>query len=219
MKTLLLLVLTVAICGPLLAQGVPSLTRTSPISIYQAPLAPGAGPTDRDADHATVAMNSERDIVVAFQTSRPDITGFGNMKQVEFAYYEWQSGDTWDFVKTEVVGSTGHNPIGLNQSVVRCERPDIIAVDDKFFIVWTRRYQASGDPNEPAVLECAWIDKVAPGNVQVLNNGLASGQGVILDMHVPAIGSRKFWVKDCAGVPGDIVKCCVSELQLMQRSS
>jgi len=147
-------------------------------------------------------MNSERDIVVAFQTSRPDITGFGDMKQVEFAYYEWKSGDTWDFVRTEVIGSTGHNPIsGLNQNIVRCERPDVIAVEDKFFVVWTRRYQASGDPNEPAVLECAWIDKVSPGNIQVFNNGGPSGLGFKLDAHVPTMGGRGFWVKDCAGVP------------------
>jgi len=206
MKTLLLPILSIFLCGQLHAQGAP-LTRTSPINIEQVPLAPGAGLVDRDADHATVAMNSERDIVVAFHTSRTDISQ--TMKQVEYAYYEWQSGDTWTHLKTEVIGSTGHNPLGLNQQIVKCERPDVVAVGDKFFIIWTRRYQSASEPNEPAVLECAWLEKSSPGVVAIRNNGLAFGLGFELDAHVPnplgLPGLREFYVKDCAGVPDAVI--------------
>jgi hypothetical protein len=148
-------------------------------------------------------MNSERDIVVAFHTSRTDISQ--TMKQVEFAYYEWQGGDTWDYLETKVIGSVFHNPVGLAQQIVKCERPDVIAVGDKFFIVWTRRYQSVSEPKEPAVLECAWLEKVGPGDVRVRNNGLASGLGFELDAHIPIPGQRDFYIKDCAGVPDAVV--------------
>lgn len=166
-------------------------------------MAPGVGELDRDADHATVAMNSQRDIVVAFHTSRNEVVQ--GMKQVEYAYYEWQGGDTWTHLKTRVIGSIIHDPIGLPQQAFKCERPDVIAVGDKFFIVWTRRYQNPAFPQEPAVLECAWLEKVAPGNVQVRNNGGPTGLGFKLDAHVPIPGQREFYVKDCAGVPDAVV--------------
>jgi len=191
--------------------GIPqtTLTRAFPVAFNEIPLATsttlpsGVGPSTRDADHATVAMNSNRDILVAFHTSRPDITGAGQMKQVEIAFYEYQSNDTWDYVDTYLLGGIDYNPIGLNQAQVKCERPDVIAVGDRFFVVWTRRYDSSiaGQGNEPAILECAWVKKVnGPTSVQVTGHQSGSvGRGFELDAHVP--GGRAFEIRECAGVP------------------
>lgn len=165
----------------------------------------------RDADHATVAMNDSRDIVVAFHSTREDISSFGNMKQVEFAYFKWQAPDTWEHLETTIVGSIDFNPIGYllpTGAKVKCERPDVVAVGDKFFIVWTRIYSeaASGDANESAVLECAWIERDPVTDVISIFDDPAAGlgQGFQLDKHVPG-GSHDFWVRECAGVPDAVV--------------
>ena len=127
----------------------------------------GTGLPGRTSDHATVAMNSNRDIVVAFHSDRNDIAL--EMKQVEVAFYEFMNNDTWEHRETKIVGCVGYSPItAIQQTNVKCERPDIVAVDDLFFVVWTRRYvEDPADPieseNEPAVLECAWIE-IIPGS-------------------------------------------------------
>ena len=123
------------------------------------------GDIGRDADHATVAMNSNLDIAVAYHSDRTDAGS--DLKQVEVAYYEYQGWgpggtDSWEHVATKVVGSIYHNPIQtLPSGPVKCERPDIIAVGTRFFVVWTRRYQGTTTALEhhPAVLECAWIER------------------------------------------------------------
>lgn len=213
MKNLALFFLLLALVG---LSGVPqsTLTRAFPVAFNEIPLADstgllnGVGPSTREADHATVAMNSDRDILVAFHTSRPDITGAGNMKQVEVAFYEYQSNDTWDYVDTILLGAIDYHPIAqLPQQLVKCERPDVIAVGNKFFVVWTRRYDESitGQANEPAILECAWVEKSSgsiPLNVIGHQSGV-EGRGFELDAHVP--GGRAFEIRECAGVPDAVV--------------
>lgn len=177
------------------------LIRTIPGPFQEVPLAPAAGPHDRESDHATVAMNRRRDIVVAFHSSRPDVLGQGNMKQVEVALYTWQGDDYWDHAGTIVLGSIDHDPLGLGVPQVKCERPDVVAVDNRFFVVWTRRYQGAGFEREPAVLESAWLEIDGGGAVTVQNGGLPSGMGFPLDGHDATHGLHDFWVRDCAGVP------------------
>lgn len=174
-------------------------------------------------------MNSNKDIVVAFHSERrfdhpsysdwdddiPDPNdGYyeGLIKQVEIAYYDYDESsptDSWIHLETRVIGCIEFNPLSLPQTIVNCERPDVIAVDDKFFVVWTRRYSDfsgySGQQNEPAVLECAWIEKESgtPPVVKVYGNDNVVpilGQGYILDAHLPAQGNV-FHVRECAGVP------------------
>jgi len=158
LETLSFLLLATVVTGICALSGLPqvqgsNLTRTAPINFHQVPLA-GSGPPNRNYDHATVAMNSERDIVVAFHS-----TLSSTLKQVEIAAYQHQPGDTWTYLGTEIVGSTGFDPLQLssnpqNPDPVKCERPDVVAVGDRFFVVWTRRYQGfAGYTNEPAVLE------------------------------------------------------------------
>jgi len=174
-----------------------NLTRVAPISLQQVPLA-SSGPANRNYDHATVAMNSDRDIIVAFHS-----TINSSLKQVEIACYEYQPGDTWNYMGTEIVGGTGHDPLQLvSPDSVKCERPDVVAVGDRFFVVWTRRYQGvTNHLNEPAVLECAWVD-LSGGSIAIKRNAMPQGQGVELDAHDLSLGStHDFWVRECGGVP------------------
>jgi len=202
-SSLISLVAAGAICaiGGVPQTQAPNLNRVAPIALQQVPLA-NSGPANRDYDHATVAMNSERDIIVAFHsTLNPDL------KQVEIACYEYQTGDTWNYMGTRVVGSTGFDPLQLsadpqNPDPVKCERPDVVAVGDRFFVVWTRRYQGLPlQPNEPAVLECAWVD-LSGGSIAIKRNAQPQGQGVVLDTDDPSLGSSQhLWVRECGGVP------------------
>ena len=192
-----------------------------PVAVGSGGFVFGTGHPNRMCDHATVAMNRDRDVVVAYQSFRYEGPGdlpprgsntyTGQMKQVEVAFYEFkptpQGDDAWEHVETRVIGSVEQAPIaGLNQTLVRCERPDVIAVDDKFFVVWTRRYHSSNKfPNqstEPGVLECAWIEKQQNPDTEMVvygDPGGAKGLGYVLDMHDLG-GSRSFEILDCGGV-------------------
>lgn len=173
----------------------------------------GIGSTTRGADHATVAMNDKRDIVVAYHAERTG-TGFGGLKQVEIAYYEYQliaGADTWVHLDTILLGSIDFNPLGFPQLKTRCERPDVVAVRDKFFVVWTRRYEDSlGYPQQdsgPAIIECAWVEKASsqqtykvqtyPDFQDPLNPN--KGLGFELDSHLPS-GGYDLFAKECLGV-------------------
>jgi hypothetical protein len=192
-----------------------------PVAVGTGGFTYGTGHPNRDCDHATVAMNENRDVVVAYQAFRHEgpndlppkgpATYMGQMKQVEVAFYEYkptpQGEDAWQHLETRVIGGVEQSPIaGLNQILVRCERPDVVAVGDKFFVVWTRRYHHSNKfPNqstEPGVLECAWIEKQqTPDSEMVVyaDPGGAKGLGYILDMH-DLSGSRSYEILDCGGV-------------------
>jgi len=173
-----------------------------------------SGLSDRGYDHATVAMNNERDVLVAFHSVRGDRNGdligpglvwAGGMKQVEVAFFDYSSDggiESWTHLDTKIIGSVDHDPVPqTNQTIVKCERPDVVAVDDMFFVVWTRRYH-DGIPNQdgqPAVLECAWIaesgNPADPINVFAHSSG-NPGRGYALDSHTTA---NPFQVKECAG--------------------
>jgi len=101
------------------------------------------------------------------------------------------------------IGSIEFSPIQLlGQVLVKCERPDVIAVKDKFFVVWTRRYHHSFDDqdNEPAVLECAWVERA--GDTIVIHDSGIEGQGFELQEHVPlGTADELFEIRECGGVP------------------
>jgi len=171
------------------------------------------GEADRKADHATVATNSVGDVLVAFHSSRPTYdTQYPLLKQVEIALLTYdESVETWTLVDTnqKVVGSCEWSPLGslYPQQHVKCERPDVIAVGEWFFVVWTRIYQreyggTSGAQDfEPAVLECAWVRNNG-GNIEVYATAFA-GQGFPLDIDNPS-GTR-FHVRECSGCPDAVM--------------
>lgn len=151
---------------------------------------------DRNADHATVAVNDRGDVAVSYQTSRNGFPGTSYpLRQVELVILEAQSGGRWSVSQQELVGSIMRSPLSpaLAQTVVRCERPDVVAVGERFFVTWTRRYDRSfpGQQREPSVLECAWLEWNG-SKYEVLTGGQPAGQGYILD--------ADFDTRECAGV-------------------
>ncbi len=177
---------------------------------FQIPLesdGPGGfwGPADRKTDHGTIAMNPALDIVVIYHADREDLlpgTGYlSTLKQVKAAFFRYDGGssNTWTHVKTELIGSVTHDPEGiLLNDIVKCERPDVTTVGDRFFAAWTRIYDpATGDPDELAVLEGAWIRWDASQQKFLVfdhaASGVATGRGILLD--------SSYHVRQCAGVP------------------
>lgn len=157
---------------------------------------------DRSADHATVAVNSRGDVAVAYHSARTDYPGVGYpLRQVELAIYTLRAnGSDWDLTQQELLGGVIRSPLypSLTQRIVRCERPDVVAVGERFFVTWTRRYDRSfpGQQREPAVLECAWLDWNG-ARYEVLTGGQPEGQGFVLD--------AAFDVRECAGVADAVV--------------
>lgn len=173
------------------------------------------GLIDRKADHATVAMNSVGDVLIAYHSSRPDFNAnYDSLKQVEIAFLEYDStSDSWSLESQnqKVVGGVDPSPLSgtYQQTDVKCERPDVIAVGEMFFVVWTRIYErqhGSGNPsdqiNEPAVLECAWVKKDSNGDIQVYTGNAAAGAGFELDRDST---TSRFFVRECAGCPDAVV--------------
>ena len=181
----------------------------------------GFGPSGRTSEHATIAINSNLDVLVAFNTDRNDLgppplgsdpDGLTGLKQVEVAFYEYIPGtDTWEYRDTSLVGSVAYNPLnvffGTTTVATRCERPDVIAVQDKFFVTWTRTYDESisGAEDAPAVYECAWIEIVLGSTskeMEIYGDPAFSGQGHALDFHTnPALGGADLLVRECLGTP------------------
>jgi hypothetical protein len=164
------------------------------------------GPQDRTADHATVANNARGDIAVAYHTSRTDVAGHPPLKQVEVAIFLYDSTqDEWLLQTIELTGSIHFDPLtSIQQEKVKCERPDVIAVGEHFFVVWTRRYDGSlqGQREEPAVLECCWLRwNSSTLQYDVLNDSSTfpypAGWGYALDSN--------YHVRECAGVPDAVL--------------
>lgn len=162
---------------------------------------------DRDVDHATVAMNDNRDIVVTYHAQRTDVLGSGSVQQVEFAYFKWTAGDVWEHLETTVLGSVDLDPLLYllpPGKATRCVRPDVVAVGNKFCIGWTRVYSNElgfgVEVEEPAVLECAWIERNTVTDViSIYTDPMPTpGLGFILDKHDPGAG-KNFFARECRG--------------------
>ncbi len=147
------------------------------------------------ADHATVAINNSNDVLVAYHAN----TGVSGVKQVEIAHYKLNpTTSALIYSESVVVGSASYDPLG-NGGAIKCERPDVIAVGDMFFVVWTR---INDKVKEQAVLECAWVKYDTTNGLEVFNGTTTAGLGYALDSHSP---SSSFHVKECAGVPDAFV--------------
>lgn len=156
------------------------------------------GLPDRTADHATVAINDDGDVLVVYHTERTGYqsTTYG-LRQVEAALFEYDSTlDSWQLTNRYLLGDVRYDTLGVGFSPVKCERPDVVAIGSGFFVTWTRRYDRSFQFEEPAVLECAWLAEVS-GNYIVYNNGATSGIGVKL--------ADGYYVRECAGVPDAVL--------------
>lgn len=141
-------------------------------------------------------MNDSGHVLVAYHSTREDFNP--NLKQVELAFFEYDSvSDDWTLEEQVLIGDVDPSPlISLyNQVDVKCERPDVVSVGDRIFVVWTRRYDRTVDWREPAVLECAWLEW--NGTALDIHGIGANGEGFPLDFD--------YKVRECAGVPDAVV--------------
>ena len=168
------------------------------------------GPLARAADHATVAMNDDGDILVVYHSNRNDfLPALPSMLQIELAYFEFNQGatpalDTWEMISQQLVGSIEYSPLPYNQVFVQCERPDVVTDGDQFFVAWTRRYNPDIDPlqeESPAIIECAIVEK--SGSTVLVHN-----DSLIAPTNPYGLGhqlTQEFAARDCLGVADAVV--------------
>lgn len=159
------------------------------------------GNADRVADHAVVAMNDEKDILVAYDTNRPDLGQSAG--QIEIAMFHFSGSDSWEYKGNMLLGDAHIDTLRRGVSLVRCERPDVVAVGGAFLVHWTRRYTTL--TNHPAAQECAWImwDQTSQSFKAYTNQAPGSGQGLTFDYD--GLNGINLWVKECAGVPDAVL--------------
>ena len=152
-----------------------------------------------------MAINDNLDILVTYMADRTDKAVVPGLQQVEVSFFEYVATDTWEHRETQLVGSIDYNPLSLGGAglLVRCDYPDVIAVRDKFFVVWTRTYHASttGADHEPSILECAWIDIVpgSPNKVMEIT-AVAGSPGRGFPLHTHQQGGLDYFTLECEGV-------------------
>ncbi len=203
---LLALVLHSAI-WPLCWQGPPPITVSRgfqfeiPLTVDNLTGVGSWGNATRVADHAVVAMNNDKDILVAYDTNRPDLGQ--NTSQIEVAMFHWTGTDTWDYKGNLLLGDAHVDTLRRGVSFVRCERPDVVAASNSFLVHWTRRYTTL--TNHPTSQECAWVqwDQASQTFKAYTNQPPASGQGFVFDFD--GLNGINLWVKECAGVPDAVL--------------
>jgi hypothetical protein len=116
-----------------------------------------------ESDHGVVAFNDSNDLCVAFQTrsNYPD-----GPWQVEAVVLEYMGEGQWDCPSRSSVLVLG-SPQGVLPSADQeeCKKPDIVAIGDDFFVVWTRLDQSDlqTNPARTGIIECASIRKDSSG--------------------------------------------------------
>lgn len=193
-----------------LLQSLQTITRNG--AAAELPVYAATSPANREADHATVAINSENDQLVVFHTDLgPD------EKQVEAVYWryggpgateQWSTVWTTAQMSDTVLRVGDRNPNPLNRPVGdlrKCERPAVVSVGPYFCVVWSRTYTVAGGANDEAVVECAWIKwdtsagPTGQGGAPVVLGLTASGAGFPL---LPLSGGIQTAIKveECKGV-------------------
>ncbi len=175
----------------------------------------GWGLQSRKADHATVAISSDRHVLVAYHTDRSDIGAPFNLKQVEAAMFRYNEfTDDWTHVQTELVGGVEHfplDPLYVQSYGTKCERPDVIAVGDRFFVTCTRIYDRTTRAEEPSISEGTWVTWDALQQRFMVHGGGALGLGFPLDFdnndhdNNMLTQPTSLFVRECAGVSDVVV--------------
>ncbi|HEX9794666.1 MAG TPA: hypothetical protein VGC54_11845 [Planctomycetota bacterium] len=155
-----------------------------------------------DADHATVAVNSRGDVLVAFHTRRDDLSG--EPFQVEAAFLRYLGQGLWE------LPSLGYNHFVLGDPTAQvldpggecCTKPDVVAVGENFVVVWPR----TPPGQETTRLEAAFFEPGIVGEAVV--HAEAPGIGWLLDGTV--LNGSAGVMPDLAAVPGSSTKVHVA---------
>ncbi|TAH39566.1 MAG: hypothetical protein EYC70_01910 [Planctomycetota bacterium] len=142
-----------------------------------------------DADHATVAINADGDILVAWSTRRPDLPD--NAFQVEACLLPYLGGGRWARPAELELLLLGDPMAGVfGAAAESCRKPDVQAVGHDFFVVWPR----SSADRSSCRLELVRV-RVLGGTAEV--DAPQPGRGYLVDGTLDA---------DSAGAMPDLVE-------------
>ncbi len=135
--------------------------------------------TTGGADHATLAINNRGDVFLAWQATRPDLSGSFPIRQVEGVYLERTGKFTWRVPTLSDVLVLGDPSLGLLGSQETCRKPDVVAVGLDFVVVFPRNIPDGAPGGGTAQLEAVFVGRV-PGSNPVLDVPMA-GAGWVVD--------------------------------------
>lgn len=144
---------------------------------------PAIANPNRAADHATVAINSNKDIFVAYHTTRSLDGAQYNQAEGVFIDYnsdtnDWKIPDEED-VYTLGIPEAASCPTAGYFPYASCDKPDVVAVGDRFLVVWTRFWKHEIDADIIAWIEAAWLWK-ENDKVEYSPSSIEHGRGSIV---------------------------------------
>jgi len=131
-----------------------------------------------ETDHATVAINNQGDVCVAWHV-RPST---GNQRQVEAAViprgqlYQWSKPNQ---LRTFLLGDPS---LAILDTHEKCQKPDVVAIGGDFMVCWPRIDLV----NNRARLEGALIEQDLVTGIWSVNQA-QTGEGWVLDEDDPAL--------------------------------
>ncbi len=135
-----------------------------------------------EADHATVAMNSNGDVFVAWHCRiRP-----GGPHQVEGVLMRRNTGLSWDPPQPADVLLLGDQSLGIFSPYEECTKPDVVALGTDFLVTWPRNEPYTGfsqletalitvPPAGPVV-----VDSQMPGQGWIVEDNLVGGDAGLM---------------------------------------
>ncbi|MCH2100409.1 MAG: hypothetical protein MK209_00585 [Planctomycetes bacterium] len=178
----------------------------SPLAAAQTPLdantvyeLPSLTTADGKADHETIAINSQGDVLVVWSSSiYSPSSANAEVRRIECAFLRRTSATGWDLYPTQTLAEA--DPTKLPGGSIFpggdiCRKADVTSVGDDFAVVWQRI--EIGDTNKGR-LEAALIEVPASGNA-VYHLEATEGVGWELDTFDPRIAGG---MVDIACAPG-----------------
>lgn len=140
-----------------------------------------------NADHATVAVNKEGDVLLVWHT-RVDISGFST-RQIEAAFLANQGTGSWSVPEIADLYLLGDPTAAVMGALDDCWKPDVAAVGKNFIVTWPRSAFSGGDARLETVLfevpvsGTPIVHQVSPGVGHPVVSGINSGiAGVMPDL-------------------------------------
>lgn len=178
----------------------------SPLAAAQTPVnsntvyeLPSLAPADGKADHETIAVNSNGDVLIVWSSSVYSLSSNESaVRRVECAFLRRTSATGWDLYPTQTLGET--DPLELPSGTIFpagdiCRKADVVSVGDDFAVVWQR---IENDDTNGGRLEAAFIEVPASGDA-VYHLETPEGIGWVLDIFDPRTAGGMI---DIACAPG-----------------
>lgn len=183
-----------------------ALLALSPFAAAQIPVnantayeLPSLAPIDGKADHETIAVNSNGDVLIVWSASVYSLSSAESaVRRVECAFLRRTSATTWDLYPTQTLGEA--DPLVLPSGTIYpagdiCRKADVVPVGDDFAVAWQR---IENDDTSGGRLEAAYIEVPTTGDA-VYHLESSEGIGWVLDNFDPRTAGG---MVDLACAPG-----------------